>query len=187
MVRKNSRPYQILKYLTKGVGILLLATASPLLGPQLLKAGVNYYFKKKKFEKHRFLRDLKNLQKRDLISCRELENAQIEIKLTKQGQGKMLIYKIDDMKIQIPAHWDGKWRLVIFDIPHDYRQARDAFRKKLLNLNFYPIQKSVFITPYPCEDEIDFLTSFFNIQQYILIFYISHFKGQEKLKHHFNL
>lgn len=75
----------------------------------------------------------------------------------------------------------------MFDIPHNHRTARDALRKKLLDLKFYPLQKSVFITPYPCEDEVDFIASIFDIRKYILILYVVYFEGEEKLKHHFNI
>jgi DNA-binding transcriptional regulator PaaX len=91
------------------------------------------------------------------------------------------------MKLKRPAKWNGKWRLVMFDIPHGYKRARDAFRQKLKRLEFYPIQKSVFITPYPCEDEIDFLASVFDIRKHVILMNIADFEGEEKLKRHFRI
>ncbi|MBI3070024.1 MAG: CRISPR-associated endonuclease Cas2 [Candidatus Levybacteria bacterium] len=44
--------------------------------------------------------------------------------------------------------WDGKWRVVVFDIEETNRNARDIFREKLKELGFGMLQKSVFITPH---------------------------------------
>jgi len=186
-LRKNSRPYQILKYLALGSGILLLGTISPVAGAQLIKAGIKSYIRKKRFEKEKFLRDLKNLQKRELIDYRESEDGKIEIKITKKGKEGILRYQIDEIRLKRPQRWDRRWRLIMFDIPHSHRSARDVFRKKLLDLKFYPLQKSVFITPYPCEDEIDFIASIFEVRKYVLILYVSNFEGEEKLKHYFGV
>lgn len=186
-IHRNSRAYKLLKYLAVGAGTLLISIIAPSGGAQLLRAGIAGYFRKKKFEKSHFLRDLRNLQVRQLINYRDLGNDRIEITLTKKGKNKVLFYQLDEMRLKKPSRWDGKWRLIIFDIPHSHRRARDAFRQKLRNLKFYHLQKSVFITPYSCEDEIDFITSIFDIRKYILILYIANFEGQEKLKHHFGL
>ena len=65
--------------------------------------------------------------------------------------------------------------------------SRRELVRKLKALGFYPIQKSVFLTPYACEKEIDFVCSIFEVREHVLIFYVSHFEGEEKLKHHFKL
>jgi DNA-binding transcriptional regulator PaaX len=59
--------------------------------------------------------------------------------------------------------------LVIFDIPEAYRKHRVAFRNKLKQLGFAQFQKSVWIHPYECENEISFLTEFLNISQYLTL------------------
>ena len=111
----------------------------------------------------------------------------MEIAITKQGKEVALRYDIDTVKLKRPSRWDGKWRLIIFDIPSDKKQAREAFRKKLSELGVYPLQKSVFLTPYPCEKEIEFIATIFEIRQYILLLYVSAFEGEEKFRHRFNL
>lgn len=84
--------------------------------------------------------------------------------------------------------WDKKWRLVIFDIPTYQKNAREALRHKIKEMGFYPLQKSVFITPYPCEDEIDFISSVFEIDRNnVLILEVSKFEGEEKLRNYFKI
>src|SRR3990167_2211250 len=63
--------------------------------------------------------------------------------------------------------WDKKWRVVIFDIPEKSRMARDALRRKLKELEFRELQKSVFVHPYECKKEIDFIIEFFNLRHYV--------------------
>ena len=57
--------------------------------------------------------------------------------------------------------WDGLWRIIIFDIPEDHKNAREALRQKLKKFGFYHLQKSVFVFPYDCEKEIKALADFF--------------------------
>lgn len=44
------------------------------------------------------------------------------------------------------GEWDGKWRVVIFDIPENKRVIRDLFRRRLKEWGFKNWQKSVWIT-----------------------------------------
>ena len=166
---------------------MLISTLSPAGGSAIVKSLIKDYFRRKSFEKYQFLKDLKSLQKRELIDYKELNDGRVKITMTKKGKEKILIYNLDSMELKKPARWDRKWRIIIFDIPEDMKRAREAIRKKLKDLNFYPLQKSVFITPYSCEDEIDFIASIFNIRKYILILYVSHFEGEEKFKHYFKI
>src|SRR3989344_2837198 len=67
------------------------------------------------------------------------------------------------LKIKKPKKWDGMWRLVIFDIPQLKSVQRNAFRGKLIELGFMPLQKSIWICPYQCDDEIGLLRDFFGL------------------------
>lgn len=44
--------------------------------------------------------------------------------------------------------WDGKWRIVMFDIAEIQKRKRDYLREKLRELGFGMLQESVFITPH---------------------------------------
>ena len=55
----------------------------------------------------------------------------------------------------------------MFDIPESEKFAREALREKLKNLGFAQFQKSIWIYPYPCENEIDFVTEFFSIAKHV--------------------
>ncbi len=44
--------------------------------------------------------------------------------------------------------WDGKWRLLVFDIPEKHRCERRLLRFELYTSGFRRLQKSVWLTPY---------------------------------------
>ena len=186
-IRRNSKPYQILKYAFLAGGFLLIAGIAPAGGARFTKDLIKAYIRKKRFEREKFLRDLKNLQTRHLIDYQELPNGDIKFSLTKLGKKIELVYNFDTIQLNKQRKWDGKWRMIIFDIPNSKKAARDALRQKLNQLQFYPIQKSVFLTPYECEREIDFICSVFEVRKYVLIFNISNFEGEEKFKHYFKI
>ena len=85
------------------------------------------------------------------------KNNQRFLLLTRKGQLELLLSKA---RIKKPVKWDGKWRLVIFDIPEDARGKRDQLRYLLKQNGFDKLQASVFISPYPLNrDSLAYLQS----------------------------
>ena len=95
----------------------------------------------------------------------EKKNHQLYISLTDHGKKAAGRFQIDNLEIRKPKKWDKKWRLVIFDIAHLKRIKRELFRGKLKELDFYPLQKSVWVYPYKCNDEIELLRDFFGLSK----------------------
>ena len=93
----------------------------------------------------------------------------ISVKLTNRGKERVIKFSFDLLEIKKPEKWDGKWRIIIFDIPNKYKQAREALRCKIKELGLRQLQKSVWIYPYDCEDEILFVAEAFEVQKYIEI------------------
>ncbi len=50
--------------------------------------------------------------------------------------------------------WDGKWRIVFFDIPEPERVIRDKIRRLLKELGFKGVQRSVWISPLPVNKKV---------------------------------
>ena len=184
---KGTRPYKIVQQLAVGGGVLLISLVNPVAGAGIVKDIMRQYFRGKYFERQRFLNDLAHLQRRELIDWKETPDGMVRMTLTKNGRVKILEYKLDEMHVEKPARWDRKWRLVVFDVPVDKKQARDALGVKLVELGFYPLQKSVYLMPFPCEDQIEFIATVFDVRKNVLILYVSNFEGEEKLMRHFGL
>lgn len=88
--------------------------------------------------------------------------------------------QIDSLKIKKPRKWDGKWRLVFFDISNLKRIYREAFRGKLKELGFYQLQKSVWVHAFNCQAEIELLKDFFALSDKELRFIITDNIGSDE-------
>ncbi len=108
------------------------------------------------------------------------------IKLTERGRKRKLEYDYEQIRVPEPKTWDKKWRLLMFDIPHKIKQARDTFRWKLKDIGFIPFQKSIWIYPYSCEDEIDFIAEYLRIAPYITLLTVQ-IENDSSLKEKFRL
>jgi phenylacetic acid degradation operon negative regulatory protein len=53
--------------------------------------------------------------------------------------------------------WDGKWRLVLFDVPSGQNAQRERLRRYLRGNGFGYLQNSVWITPDPLDKEREIL------------------------------
>lgn len=136
----------------------------------------------KEINRSRLYRIVREFYNERLVDYKEDNNGNVKIVLTKEGQKRALQFQFDEMEIKKPAKWDKKWRIVIFDIPEKKKKAREVLRKKLKDLGFLELQKSVFIHPFECEDEIDFINEVFQTRPYVRFIRAESFTNEEQLK-----
>jgi len=134
--------------------------------------------------------ELKNLKRTNLIkNTIKNEKGKYNIELTEKGRMRALeYYFLRELKIK-DKKWDGRWRMLIFDIPERLRNGRNSLRWKIKKLGFYELQKSVFVIPYECKKEIDLIIDYFELKPYVH-YGILEIIGDEinrKLKKHFKL
>ena len=111
----------------------------------------------------------------------------VTVIITKRGMRRALTYQLDSMTLVHQKRWDGKWRVVIFDVPEKYKGLRDMFRMRMRQLGLFPLQESVYVSPYPCFDEVEFLRELYGIAfttQYLLVEKI---EDDRHLRTHFHL
>ena len=182
MGRKAEIAKEIL-YAASLVGVLTVAILAPN-ALQMFKflPGLSNHERKAKFK-----RSLKKLEKNKLISLKESPGGEIEVKLTKNGEEKLLKYKVEDMTVKISPKWDKKWRLVIFDVPNRLNKNRLAFTRKLKEMGLIYFQRSVWICPYDCEEEIDFLKEIYRIGPFVRFAVVDKFDIQFDLVKKFGL
>jgi len=140
----------------------------------------------KKINEEKLKRDIRDLYLSKLVWIKENLDGSCTYVLTEKGKQRALTYHIEKMKIP-EQPWDRKWRLVVFDIPEKLRPARDTLRKKLKDLGFYELQKSVLVYPYECKNEIEFLVEFWNIRKYVRYGILETIDNELHLKSHFKL
>ncbi|OGZ62929.1 MAG: CRISPR-associated endonuclease Cas2 [Candidatus Staskawiczbacteria bacterium RIFCSPHIGHO2_01_FULL_34_27] len=169
-------------------GMVIIASTSPYFLINIARAIIkNKKYNKGKINEQKIVRSLRKLKENRLIILREEGDGKFIVQLTDEGKRKVEEINIEKLEIKKQKIWDKKWRIVAFDIPEKKKRGRDALRQKLQELNFYQLQKSVFVCPYPCEKEIHFLCEFFNIGGFVNIIIADNIYNDVKLKHNFKL
>jgi CRISPR-associated endonuclease Cas2 len=112
------------------------------------------------------------------------KNAERFFKLTKKGELEALVAKA---YLPVPSRWDGKWRMVIFDIPEDYNEKRDLLRRLLKSNNFFQLQASVYINPYPLNREAVIYLQKTGLINYIRIIKVEEMDNDTDLRKRYNL
>jgi hypothetical protein len=101
-------------------------------------------------------------------------------RITEKGRTEIYrILKQSSSPITKPAMWDGKWRVIFFDIPVSHNHARDAFRYGLRSYGCHQIQQSTFMHPFPCVKEIQKLTKNLGIEKYVKVYTVEDFDDRE--------
>lgn len=131
-----------------------------------------------------FFLKLYNLQRRGYIVKRKKNNNSF-FHLTPKGKLRILKYlQLERLKIK---KWDGRWRVIIFDLPESIKKWREYLRNELKGLGFYPLQESVYVTPYPVTGELDILLKEWNLRKYFRYLTVSEIDDEDELKEIFNL
>jgi hypothetical protein len=131
-------------------------------------------------------RSLRRLQQQKVVTITQKGNQQI-VTLTDKGRRKILQYSLEDITIERPSRWDGKWRLILYDVSNEKKKSRDLFRYALKALCFYQLQESVWIYPYPCDDQIAFLREFYSIGNDALYIVADKFKNDAPYRTYFGI
>lgn len=146
---------EVLKYLLVA-GAVVVAANSPYFALGLIrKKALDGSRRKSQKEKNSFA----YLKRKSFIETRRIGH-DIEMVLTPEGKKRAGKYQIDDLTIPKPKKWDGKWRVVIFDISTESNFVRNVFRRKLKEFGFQLLQMSVWVYPFPCIEEIELLRQF---------------------------
>lgn len=134
-------------------------------------------------------KSLSRLEKLGLIQ-KSKERNKNKYSLTKQGKRqnksvKLLIHLADTFIGPKKYQWDGKWRIVMFDIPEYLKKYRDELRTQLEMLNFFQLQKSVWIHPLPLPKE--FFDEFINptMRRFVKIALVDYLDNEKDIRKYF--
>jgi len=178
-------PEQIEKFKTVGavaLGIIgtLGVVALTILAPNIFVA-VNKLF----LEKHpnrRFSKKEKDIKvaqtfyylKRSGLIIMKPIGSDIKIFLTKLGKKRLNQLNFHSLSVPKPRKWNGKWWQVAADIPtKEHRIGADLFRKKLKNMKFYPLQRTLWFHPYDPRDQIELIAEHYGIARFVTVMEIS--------------
>jgi CRISPR-associated endonuclease Cas2 len=104
-------------------------------------------FKQRRLEEKQIKQTINRLKQHGLVKEKE-----DHFLLTTRGE--KIAEKILGYKKRLEEEWDGKYRLVIFDIPEVDRQHRNWLRQELYFLGYKKLQNSVFISKLSLTEDL---------------------------------
>jgi DNA-binding transcriptional regulator PaaX len=180
------------KFLLMFVGIGAVVCGGAIV-PGVLKAIDGFGMpekKSKKYSRKQIDNAFANLKRQKLVEIIKEKDGRMHVKLTNKGKKRIVEFSIGTVRIKKPRKWDGKWRVLMFDIPMKpelYNQAREALRNKVKDLGFVQLQKSAWVCPYECEDELLFIAEIYHVAKYIEVLTVEKLLHENILKRKFKL
>jgi len=138
-------------------------------------------------QKYQYSETINRMEKKGLV---QFVNKNGELKITISPKGNKIIRNLmlsDYGQLKKPLKWDGKWRMVMFDIPEDKTKLRNIIRFHLKKIGFVQIQGSVWIYPYPCEEIVTIIKTNFNFDDEVIYITTDSFDKDLKFKKLFKI
>lgn len=114
------------------------------------------YRKWRKDDGIKFSQNLYYLKKKKLIKD-FVRNKKKYIELTPKGKRRARYYFLNKHILRSKKKWDGKWRVVIFDISEDKKSKRELIRKWLKNIGLKELQRSVYVYPFDFKKQLNLM------------------------------
>ncbi len=165
-------------------GLLSVAIMAPKLTKAIAK--LEPQFLKNKNKKASFNRSFKRLKDTGMITFKKTDKCNF-VQLTPKGEAKLRQIQLRNYKFKKPKKWDGKWRVLTFDIKEERKGTRDKIRITLGRIGFVRLQDSVWVYPYDCEDLITLLKADFKIGKDLIYMIVDSIENDKLLLKNFNL
>jgi DNA-binding transcriptional regulator PaaX len=170
--------------------ILLLSVGVIAIPAVCVAPGLAILFKslnaKSSKDRYRVQRTMNGMKANGLL-VRQIKNGEEVLVVTDKGKEEAWSALNDNMRISKQKKWDKKWRIVTFDIPETKLRIRREVSHKLKDIGMEAIQNSVFITPYPCKNEIDKITGHYGISKFFIYLETNYIESNKDLLKKFNL
>lgn len=109
------------------------------------------------------------------------------LRLTSSGMRTLHIMEARAALANNPRRWDGRWRILIFDIPERRKHLRRSLRASLYTVGFARLQDSVWVYPYDCEDFVALLKADLKIGRELLYLIVDEMESDGVWKERFKL
>lgn len=126
---------------------------------------------------------LKRLERKYLVGVKR-KGRREEWHLTPEGEKLVGRLKLR-LALARQKRWDGKWRLVIFDIPERIRDRRNFLRCELEMLGFHQLQKSVWVTPHSLPQGFDAIAAELGLNKHFRVVIAEAIQGDHDLREFF--
>jgi len=108
-------------------------------------------------------------------------------RLAPKGEKFAALIGAGRLALKRPKRWDGRWRLLVFDIPERRRSTRIQIRTTLQHLGLFRLQDSVWVYPYDCEDVVTILKADLHVGKDLLYVIADKVEYDLPLRKHFRL
>ena len=100
--------------------------------------------------KYAIARSLKGLREAGLVE-QHSSGQNDYARLTREGKRKATSFQLEAKSSLLNPNWDGKWRVVLLDLPESRKNERESLRYLLKKAGFVCLKNSAWITPHPFE------------------------------------
>lgn len=169
-VKKKSLSYHLLYALEKAVdGYVRLE--------DLGHRSYRYTYGYPDVRKSKLSQAIKRLRERGLVKQDKIDASKVVLKITELGRDILGTSDFDERK------WDGRWRIVIFDIPEQKRIIRDMFRRKLKHWGFRVWQRSVWVTKNNVTEKLRRTIKELGVEKWVAILESDNISSDNNLFH----
>lgn len=163
----DDTPMGILEALLVAGGISIALSTAPTLFVAL--ASIGYVLKADdRARRKKIQRSFNYLKRHKYVAIKSSPQRTTVPALTNEGRKRIkrvLMRRALQASIKPQKVWDGKWRLILFDISAGERAKRNAFRSMIRRIGAVMLQKSVWVYPYDCSEHISLLRQFFDLPE----------------------
>lgn len=135
---------------------------------------------RKRYQPQQIKRAFEYARRSHILKLQQIPSG-YRVMLTPQGQQRLREFRLGELRLPRPKSWDGKWRIVVFDVPEKYKRRRVIFSRKLRELGMCRIQKSVYVWPHPLQDEVDVMKEAYEIRPFVRMATAIHIDRQRDL------
>lgn len=110
-----------------------------------------------KRERNRELQSvMRYMQRQGLVVVTE-QGGEFSVSITERGKRRHARFQFENLHIPAMERWDQKWRIVMFDVPEKHASARRALAIKLQDTGFKLLQKSAWVHPFDCREQVELI------------------------------
>lgn len=180
--KRRSRALRGAVLLSVGAAGLIAAAAVAPNAVQLLEyAGINAKLR------YRTMSVLGRLKSKGEIEFEERDGIRF-VRLTPKGEAAVALLR-EKMSLaeKKPRRWDGRYRLVMFDIPEKRKKMREQLRLAMREVGFLRVQDSAWIYPYDCEEFVALIKADLQAGKNVLYAVVEEIENDGWIRRHFEL
>ena len=131
-------------------------------------------------------RSLRQLKQKNIVEMK-IRSGEPRVRLSPLPKEFRQRFELEELTLKRLPKWDGKWRIVVFDVPERHGKARRALSHKMEQIGAARLQDSVFVYPFPWRDEVEFVSEIFQVSPYVRYIEAVSIDGAERLQKYFGL